>query len=478
MVSTTPVRNYGTAGSDVMMGTDVRDFLYGYAGNDTLFGGAGDDRLTGGIGADYLFGGSGKDVVDYTDSAAGIALMIGGYGQGGTAEGDFIADDIEAVWASDHDDLLFGNSHDNDLDGNDGDDYLSGDAGNDNIDGGRGDDNLVGGAGADVLSGGDGYDTATYYDSWEGVRAVMLGPAVGRPPTYHSEHGSAEGDLIVGDIEALQGSNYNDDLLGNDFNNRLDGGNGNDNLNGWGGNDFIVGGRGADQLWGGSGIDTLSYEKSDAGVFVNLHGGVANGGDAQGDYLGYDFEIFEGTAYRDVVSGNAMDNQLYLGGGNDTASGYQGDDDIKGGTGDDFIMGDEGDDYLFGQDGNDILLGGSGDDRLTGGPGNDKMTGGDGADRFGFLQVDLGGVDTIVDFSRFQGDTINLVNIDADAGKGGNQAFNFIGTGAFTHHAGELHYVNDGFQTTLSGDVNGDAVADFTIILTGAPGLINTDFML
>jgi hypothetical protein len=88
------------------------------------------------------------------------------------------------------------------------------------------------------------------------------------------------------------------------------------------------------------------------------------------------------------------------------------------------------------------------------------------------------GVDTIVDFSRFQGDTINLVNIDADAGKGGNQAFNFIGTGAFTHVAGELHYVNDGFQTTLSGDVNGDAVADFTIILSGAPGLINTDFML
>ena len=44
-------------------------------------------------------------------------------------------------------------------------------------------------------------------------------------------------------------------------------------------------------------------------------------------------------------------------------------------------------------------------------------------------------------------------------------AFTFIGTGAFSGKAGELRYdlTSDGFQ--LFGDVNGDAIADFQLIV-------------
>ena len=44
-------------------------------------------------------------------------------------------------------------------------------------------------------------------------------------------------------------------------------------------------------------------------------------------------------------------------------------------------------------------------------------------------------------------------------------AFTFIGTGAFSHQAGELRYETDGTTTHLMADVNGDGVADMTIAL-------------
>jgi hypothetical protein len=37
----------------------------------------------------------------------------------------------------------------------------------------------------------------------------------------------------------------------------------------------------------------------------------------------------------------------------------------------------------------------------------------------------------------------------------------------FTHHAGELRYKVSGANTIVSGDVNGDGKADFSIVLKG-----------
>jgi len=70
----------GTAGNDVLTGTDYADTILGYAGDDRLDGGAGDDTLAGGAGADtYLFAArSGADtVIEQAGETSTIALQTG-----------------------------------------------------------------------------------------------------------------------------------------------------------------------------------------------------------------------------------------------------------------------------------------------------------------------------------------------------------------------------------------------------------------
>jgi hypothetical protein len=60
----------------------------------------------------------------------------------------------------------------------------------------------------------------------------------------------------------------------------------------------------------------------------------------------------------------------------------------------------------------------------------------------------------------------------------GDQAFSFIGTAAFTHHAGELRFATASGVTSVYGDVNGDGTADFQIRLSGTITLVAADFVL
>jgi Ca2+-binding RTX toxin-like protein len=65
--------------------------------------------------------------------------------------------------------------------------------------------------------------------------------------------------------------------------------------------------------------------------------------------------------------------------------------------------------------GNDTLAGTSGNDVLQGGQGSDSLTGGLGADIFRFAKNDLG-IDTLADFSKTQGDKVDLSGILQDSG--------------------------------------------------------------
>ncbi|MDB5686844.1 MAG: hypothetical protein JWR77_1433, partial [Rhizorhabdus sp.] len=56
--------------------------------------------------------------------------------------------------------------------------------------------------------------------------------------------------------------------------------------------------------------------------------------------------------------------------------------------------------------------------------------------------------------------------------------FKFLGSGAFTGHAGELHYGVSGSDLLVSGDVNGDGVADFELKLIGIATIEAGDFVL
>ncbi|HTV66966.1 MAG TPA: M10 family metallopeptidase C-terminal domain-containing protein, partial [Rhizobiaceae bacterium] len=121
-------------------------------------------------------------------------------------------------------------------------------------------------------------------------------------------------------------------------------------------------------------------------------------------------------------------------------------------------------------------------DRLTGGLGIDKLTGGTGADRFIFNAVtesrSSSGRDTIEDFSRAQGDKIQLTAIDANTKLAGNQAFTFIGTAAFSGKAGELRFVKSGTDTHIYADINGDKLIDMHIISNVVLNFVKADFVL
>lgn len=129
-------------------------------------------------------------------------------------------------------------------------------------------------------------------------------------------------------------------------------------------------------------------------------------------------------------------------------------------------------DYLFGNDVANRLNGNGGNDVIDGSKGNDIYTGGAGSDEFRISQT--GYTDTITDFTT--GDRIRLSEIDAKTtnAAGTNDAFSFIGNAAFGHVAGQLRY--DG--NVVQGDVNGDGIADFSIVIQNHAALTGSDFFL
>lgn len=144
----------------------------------------------------------------------------------------------------------------------------------------------------------------------------------------------------------------------------------------------------------------------------------------------------------------------------------------------DVLSGGAGRERLFGMAGADTLNGGGDNDELRGGSGKDVLTGGSGADAFVFTSLGEAGNgsyrDVVRDFSHAQFDTIDLAGIDANRKVQGNQTFVLIGDAVFSSKAGELRHVGG----ILSGDVNGDGIADFQVEITGAPLLSPSDFAL
>lgn len=305
-----------------------------------------------------------------------------------------------------------------------GDDSLYGMGGDDTLQGGSGNDLLVGGPGSDVLQGGTGIDTISYAYSMEGVRVnLMTGVARGGEAGGDS-FGDPNAMEYTNDIENVQGSMHNDEIVGDGGDNKLwgrggddelsggegmdtlDGGMGDDELDGGDDDDTLMGGYGADELTGGDGMDTASYMGSMAGVTVRLHNYRAMGGDAEGDTfagrttyehttMNEDDETVDtesSAADIEHLTGSDNDDILAGDGRMNTIMGMGGDDKIYGGPGgdadsnEDTLDGGAGNDMIFGGAGDDTLMGGAGDDMLWGGPGTDTYDGGAGND---MIYVDL-----------------------------------------------------------------------------------------
>ena len=274
--------------------------IIGSALADTLTGGGLADTFMGGGGADVISGGLGADTAEYSTSAAGVTIALdasgGSIGVGGDAEGDVLSS-IENLIGSGQADILYGNDQVNRLEGGDGNDvFRTGLGGSASI------------SVFEVVIGGAGVDTIDYSQSAGAVFAQLFNGTTGSLPL--SQGGEADGDLLLL-VEDAIGSAFNDQLYGSDIANRLDGGNGNDTLQGF---------AGADMLIGGGGTDTATYAGSTAAVIITLVDagfGSGLGGHAEGDQLST-IENLIGSAFGDLLIGNAALNRLDGGAGDDT----------------------------------------------------------------------------------------------------------------------------------------------------------------
>jgi Ca2+-binding RTX toxin-like protein len=406
---------------EIIKGSSGADHLAGSAGAETLYGNGGNDIIAGRGGADILDGGAGIDTLDYSESSAGVTInLLKHTAFGGDATGDVIAN-FENIIGSNYTDVL------------------TGDAQNNSLFGGGGDDVFLQSGGTDRYDGGDGIDT---FDASASAKAVKLSLAAG----------GAQWTTLIG-VENLTGGSANDELTGDAGSNRLIGNGGNDKLDGLAGADVMIGGLGND-----------TYFVDNARDIVTEH--VGEGTDVSyisaASWLASDnLERFflTGTGPQSFVA-NALDNVIQAGDGGNTIDGGAGNDTMTGGRG------------------NDVLVGGAGNDRLTGGGGSDIFTGGAGADIFVFQEGDFGaGRQTITDFSHIDKDRIDFSKIDANVNIAADQKFAFIGTAAFSCHAGELRIETSPNGQVLHGDVNGDGISDFSILVQGS-GILQADLVL
>ena len=485
----------------------IEEITFTGTGDALLFGGFGDAIIRGGSGNDTLSGSS-QDRLDNGNSDT----LIGGDGNDtyvepyGSGLVDSIIEDIDggidtvltrftytlldnvenltAIYGS-FGSRLTGNDLDNiirggqnstlvGLDGNDqliaqvGANILLGGEGDDRLQGGSGDDLLDGGAGSDRIDGGDGIDTASYAGASAGV-AVSI--AIARA----QDTGGSGIDTLLA-VENLEGSLFADTLRGSGANNVLHGLAGDDLLLGGAGNDRLFGGSGNDRLDGGVGVDRMEGGAGDD-VYV-----VETSGETVIELAGEGVDTVRSNGI-DVVLGANIE-RLIIASGSASGTGNGLANVMTGSNGNNVLSGMAGNDVIKGLLGTDTLDGGDGDDWFYGGLARDTLTGGTGADRFFFdtLSDSSSGpvnADVITDFSHAEGDRIGLAQIDAISGTAGNDVFAFIGSAAFSHTAGELRYRYDGNGNTIvQVDVNGDAVSDMSIVLTGEHALVAADFIL
>nr|WP_281378903.1 calcium-binding protein [Azospirillum oleiclasticum] len=499
------VSGTGNAAANVITGNGASNLLMGLDGDDTLNGGGGADTLVGGLGNDgYVVDNAGDVVVELAgegtdtvtssiawtlgdnlerlvlsgggniagtgnaldnvitgnggantlDGGAGIDTLIGGGGNDTyivADAGDVVTeaanqgiDELRTSLSSwmlgaNLENLTHTGSGNFTGTGNALDNLITGGAGNDTLTGGDGNDTLIGAGGTDWLLGGDGDDLYVVSDA--GVFVVET--TVGGLDTIRTDLSVF---TLIDQVETLEYSGAGDFTgTGNGLDNLITGGAGADTLDGDAGNDTLNGGTGADTLTGGLGDDLFLVD--DAGDLVVEAAG--EGTDtvrttltayALGDHL-------ESLAYGGTAgftgTGNALDNMITGGTGNDTLDGGTGTDTLTGGSGDDVYTVDDAGDLVVelaggGSDGvltglaswtlgaevetlthtgtadftgtgnalDNALTGGGGNDTLDGGAGNDLLTGGAGADRF--LIGAASGADGIADFDAAQGDLIVL----------------------------------------------------------------------
>jgi Ca2+-binding RTX toxin-like protein len=373
--------------------------------------------------------------------------LAAGTGTGGDADGDKLTS-IENLKGSGQADTLIGNDLDNFLTGGGGADHLQGGLG--------GDTYFVFGADSVVTENADA-GTDALIAAFEAPGSITVPQNVEILSLV---------SLLDAKVSAI-GTETSDQIQGTGGPVLIKGLGGNDTLVGGDDGDTLIGGTGKDTLDGGKDLDTLRGETGNDVYFVDRSSDKVIELSAQG--------IDAVKATSSYTPPANVENLTLFGTGNTNGAGNSSNNSI---------LGNGEKNVLSGLGGNDTLNGGAGVDTLRGGLGKDSLFGGTERDIFDFnspAESKVGAShDVINDFhhgTNVTGDDIDLRDIDAKTGVAGNQAFNFIGTQAFHHLQGELHYQDLGASCLVQGDVNGDATADFEILVkTGS--LSAGDFLL
>ncbi|MGE0664644.1 MAG: PQQ-dependent sugar dehydrogenase [Hyphomonadaceae bacterium] len=421
----------GNAAANQIVGNDIYNILSGLDGNDRLLGMGGGDILDGGSGGDEMIGGLGDDryIVD-SPSDATLELFDEGFDQVVSSISFTLAANVDMLTLTGSAFAGTGNSTANQIVGADIYNILSGLGGNDRLIGLGGGDLLDGGAGEDEMIGGTG-DDRYIVDSLGDAVIELFNEGFDQVVSSVSFTLAANVDMLTltGSAFTGTGNSTANQIVGSDLYNILSGLAGNDRLIGMGGGDILDGGAGADEMIGGLGDDR--YIVDDAG-------------DATTELSGEGFDqVVSSVSF--TLAAN-VDMLTLTGSGNLNATGNSTANQI---------------------------VGNSGANIIAGGGGGDLLEGGAGADRFVYSALSdsaNGSPDRILDFTPGQGDLIDLSAIDANTNVGGDQGFTFVST--FTNAAGQavLSYNAGLNQSTLLLDVNGDGVADFTLLIDGNPG--------
>ena len=177
---------------------------------------------------------------------------------------------------------------------------------------------------------------------------------------------------------------------------------------------------------------------------------------------------------RDGVPNGIIENPGFAASAERVIRGERADDELIGNVLANSLIGRQGNDILIGDLGNDRIRGGVGNDLLLGGRGSDTLKGGPGNDRYVFEQAS-DSAPSLRDKVYFgQGDRFDLRAIDANINLDGQQTFQFIDNASFSGRAGELR----ASRSVLQADLNGDAVADFSVQLHSGIRLSAANLML
>jgi Ca2+-binding RTX toxin-like protein len=424
----------GTAGNDTLTVQSGMNELYGLAGNDTLKGGIGSDLLDGGEGADIMSGGNGDDTY-YVDNPGDKVKESAKLGSG-----------IDTVYIS-LSSYTIPTNVENVI-------YIG--VGNFSGKGNKSSNRMTGGSGADTLDGQKGIDVMI----GEGGNDTFIFDS---PSDLALEETDSGVDTVISSVTITTLNENVENLIlkkgningtGNALDNIIWGSTGTNVLSGGDGVDVLVGGMGNDTYYGetsaspGNDSDTISFSGAKGSVFFSLSNTAApqvtKGAGTDRIYDNSSIENLEGGLKGDTLTGSLIAN---------------------------VIQGGEGDDSIFGLDGADALYGNAGLDKID--------CGADSApDRVGYIIPSDSPVGTMRDqLTNFnvENDLIDMSLIDANINTAEDQAFSFSNNVAAPN---SVWFTVVGSDIVVSGDVNGDAGADFEVLIKGVGTLTGSQLLL